>query len=226
MDKKKIISVAVIVLAVVVGGYLYYGKSGANLPLVAKTETVAKVNGVDITKEAYESQLAASITAFKSQGIDVTASTTEAAIRAQVLNDMINNELVNQGIASAKITATPAEIDAQIQVITTQLGGEDKLKEEMAKAQITDAKLRENVSKQITIQKYLVMNINVASTTVSDAEVTKYYNDNVKGQTNAPALKDVKDQIKQQLTIQKEQALITAFIDTLRVKAQIETTVK
>ncbi len=227
MDKKKIIGGVLALAIVAFGGYKFLGKdSSAVEQVVATTESVAKVNGSEITKEAFDSQLAASITALKGQGVDVTASTTAEAIKTQVLNDLINNELVNQGVKAAGIIATAEEVNTQFQAVLTQIGGADKLVEELKKAGLTEAKLKENIGKQIAAQKYLLANIDTSKAVVTDEEVKKFYDDNSKGQTNVPAFKDIKDQIKQQLTLQKQQTLAQAFVQSLREKAQIETTLK
>jgi aspartyl/glutamyl-tRNA(Asn/Gln) amidotransferase C subunit len=73
----------------------------------------------------------------------------------------------------------------------------------------------------------------------SDAEIKKFYDDAVKAQTEAnkklpkdqkpqpiPALKDVKAQIQQQLVLQKQQTQAAAFVQALRAKAKVETTLK
>jgi peptidyl-prolyl cis-trans isomerase SurA len=228
MDKKKIIGAVLAIAIVAFGGYKFLGKDKTEVAQVNETsvDSVAKVNGVDITKETYDNQLAASITALKGQGVDVTASTTAEAIKTQVLNDLINNELVNQGVKAAGIIATAEEINVQFQAVVTQIGGADKLAAELTKANLTEAKLKENIGKQIASQKYLLANIDASKANVTDEEVKKFYDDNSKGQKNVPAFKDIKDQIKQQLTLQKQQALAQAFVQSLREKAKIETSVK
>lgn len=228
MDTKKIVGGVLALAIVAVGGYMVLGKknTASTTPVVATVETVAKVNGVDLTKADFDSQLAASITALKNQGVDVTSSTTVAAIRTQVLNDLINNELVNQGVKASGITVTPQEVDTQFQAIVTQLGGADKLAAELAKASLTEAKLKENIGKQLAAQKFLLANINQASSTVSESEAKKFYDDNAKGQKNVPAYKDVKAQIVQQLTLQKQQTQAAAFVQALRAKATVETSLK
>ena len=243
MDTKKVIGGVLALAIVAIGGYMVLGKKGnvatSTQPVATTVETVAKVNGVDITKSEFDNQLAASITALKNQGVDTSASTTVVAIRTQVINDLINNELVNQGVKAAGIAATQQEVDAQFQAIVSQLGGADKLAEQLKAAGLTEAKLKENIGKQIAAQKFLLANINASSTAVTDAEIKKFYDDAVKAQTEAnkklpkdqkpqpiPALKDVKAQIQQQLVGQKQQAQAAAFVQALRAKAQIETTLK
>lgn len=242
MNTQKIVGGVLALAIVAVGGYMVLGSKNqpvATSPVAVTADTVAKVNGVDITKSDYDTQLAASITALKNQGVDVSASTTVTTIRTQVLNDLINNELVNQGVKAAGITATAQEIDTQFQALVTQLGGADKLKEQLRQASLTETKLKENIGKQIAAQKFLLANINPASVAVTDAEIKKFYDDAVKAQQDAnknlpkdqkpqpiPALKDVKDQIQQQLVVQKQQAQAILFVQSLRDKAKVETTLK
>lgn len=227
-NKIKMIAGVVVLILIAVGGYMYFSKmkEGPKPEVVVTAEPVATVNGVNITKEAFDAQLATSITALKAQGVDLSASTTEAQVRTQVLNDLINTELVNQGIVAAKITATPQEVETQFQTLVTQLGGTAKLQEELTKAGLTEAKLKENIAKQLTVQKYLAANIDATSATVTDAEIKKYYDDNTKGKKDVPALKDVKEQIRQTLLQPKQQVLINAFLQVLRGKATVTTNLK
>lgn len=224
MNKIVLIVIVIVVLAVI--GYFAFGRKTA----VAPVASAAMVNGVIIPKADYDTQLAAAIAASKTQGVDVTDATKLAAIKTQVMDNLISNELVAQGIKAAGIKATPEEIEKQFQAILTQTGGADKLKEELVKANITEAKLRENIAKQIEIQAYLLKNIDVAKITVTSEEIAQFYADYSKAQkaTNAkavvPALKDVSEQIKQQITSNKQQALIVSFIASLRAAAKIETT--
>lgn len=243
MDTKKVIGGVLALAIVAIGGYMVLGKKSgvatSTQPVATTVETVANVNGVEITKTEFDTQLAASITALKNQGVDTSASTTVQAIRTQVVNDLINNELVNQGVKAAGIAATQQEVDAQFQAIVTQLGGADKLAEQLKAAGLTESKLKENIGKQIAAQKFLLANINASSTAVTDSEIKKFYDDAVKAQTEAnkklpkgeepqpiPALKDVKAQIQQQLVGQKQQTQAAAFVQTLRAKAKVETTLK
>ena len=225
MSKEKIIAV-VVVLAVIVGGvgYKMYGKPKAEAVAVApQVESVATVNGVDITKPAYETQLASVIATLKSQGVNTDGATELSTIKTQVLNDLINNELLNQAVAASGVTATAEEVQKQIDALTTQVGGADKFAAELTKANLTEAQLRINISKQLAAQKYLLSKIDVSSATATDAEITKFYNDNVKGKEGAPALKDIKEQISQQIINTKQQQLVAAFLETLKQVATIKT---
>lgn len=226
MNTQKVISVGAVVL-VVAGLALYgvFGRSTSEAPVVANEPApVAKVNGVAISKATFDTQLANAITAYQAQGIDTNSAENLTQIKVQVLNDLISNELVMQGIASAGIKASPQDVQAQYDALVAQAGGEDKLKTQMVTSNVTVEQLKENLARQIAVQAYLLQNVNVSTITVTDAEISEFYKTAIVGQEKPPALKDVKEQIRQQITTNKQQVLINEFIQTLRAKAQVETT--
>lgn len=225
MDKEKIISIGAVVL--VVGAIALYGffgtKKSETVPVVAEAPSVAKVNGVAIPKATFDTQLASALAAYKAQGIDVDKAENVTLVKNQVLNDLISNELVMQGIAKAGIKPTAEEVEAQFQAVLTQAGGADKLKTQLVTANLTEEQLRENLARQLSVQAYLLKNVDISTIAVTDAEIAKFYKDSVSTQKDAPKLKDISAQIKQQLLTNKQQELINKFIETLKAGAQIET---
>ncbi len=225
MSKEKVVSVVVLVLlvAAAVAGFVFYGKDKVSDQVATIDKTVAVVNGVEIKKSAFDSQLASTISALTAQGVDTTSTSSVATIQTQVLDGLIANELVAQGMAKAGVKATDSEVQAQYDSLVTQAGGVEKFTEQLKTANLTEAQLRTNISNQLSIQKYLLQNIDAASVTVTDAEIKSFYDTNTKGQTNVPALKDVSEQIKQQLILNKQQVLVNDFLAKLRASATVTT---
>lgn len=223
MSKEKVVSIVVLVLIVgAIVGFAVYGK-GKTVGEVAKVDaTVAVVNGVEIKQSAFDTQLAAAISSLSAQGTDTTSTSSVAVIRGQVMDSLIANELVAEGVAKAGIKASDADVETQFQTLLTQAGGADKLNEQLKIANLTEAQLRTNIANQLAIQAYLLQNIDSKSVVVTDAEIKKFYDDNSKGQTGVPPLKEVSAQIKQQLTLNKQQVLVNEFIAKLRAAAAVE----
>ncbi len=234
--KKRVTTVAVLALVILsaIGGYLIFGKNKIGSTTdnkAAAVTSVATVNGTSIPKATYDTQLANAIASYKSQGVDVAVDATKLAqVKTQVLNDLINNELLIQGALNVGIKTTPEEVEKQFQTVLTQSGGAEGLKAALAQNNLTEAQFRDNISKQLAVQTYLLANIDIKSITVTDAEIAQFYADYSKAQTAAsstikvPSLKDLSEQIKQQLVSNKQQTLITNFVASLREKAKIETT--
>lgn len=225
LDKRKnLASIIVLVLAIlIIGGYFVFGKDKTN----TKAESVATVNGVQILKTVYDTSLTNNLALYKRDGIDITDETKLSQIKTQVLDNLINNQLLIQEVANADIKTSQEEIEKQFQLILTQSGGADKFQAELVKNNLTETQLRENISNQLSIQTYLLQNIDTKSITVSDAEIEQFYTDYSKmqkdsGQKDIPALKDLSEEIKQQIISNKQQILVGNLISSLRAKAKIE----
>lgn len=239
-NKSGLIVTLIIVLIVAflaVGGYLIFGSEIAgystndnNATSTSKTfgvaTNIATVNGVAITKAAYDTAFANAIASYQAQGIQATSSEDLAKVRAQVVDSLISNELLAQAITASKMTITPAEVEKEFQALVTQAGSAEDFKTTLTKNNLTEAQLRINIEKQLLTQKFLLANIDAKSVTVSDAEIAKFYADysasqKVSGNKSVPTLKTLSAQIKQQLTGDKQQALIVNFISALRAKANV-----
>ena len=220
-SSNKVIITIVVLIVLAVLGYFAFVRSGTAVP------SVATVNGVVISKTTFDAQLASTIASYTTQGLDATSTAALAQIKTQVLNNLVATELLNQGAKAAGITASSTEVDAQYQALLTQAGGADQLKTQLTQNKMTDAQLRANIAQQLTIQAYLLQNIDVNSITASDAEVSAFYAQysaaqKAAGQT-VPTLASLSAQIKQQIISNKEQTLIANFIAGLQAKATIAT---
>lgn len=190
---------------------------------VAVVPTVATVNGTAITKATFDTQVAAAVSTLQAQGVDTASTTVLAAIKTQVLSDLINNELVTQEIVKSGVKVSTDSVESQYKAVETQIGGADKLKEQLATAGVTDTQFRENIAKQIAVQTFLLQSIASTTVTVSDKEISDFYKEYAKANKDAPTLKELSAQIKQQITLNKQQVLVNDFIASLRAKATIET---
>lgn len=227
--KKKIIPIVVLVLVVLaLTGYFVFGKNIIQNPLNNNTKSVATVNGVIITKATYDTSLAEIVALYKDQGVNVADATNLSKIKEEVLDNLINNELINQEVAAAGIKTTAEEVEKNFQAFLTQSGGAEKFQAELAKNNLSEAQLRENISKQLAAQAYYLQNFGTAPITVSEAEIAQFYEDYSKAQKDSgqtvPTLKDLSAQIKQQLISDKRQTLVDNFIASLRAKATVEIT--
>jgi peptidyl-prolyl cis-trans isomerase SurA len=102
------------------------------------------------------------------------------AIRREVLDRLIDDELLTQQAAELKLTVGSDEIDRAIAQIKRDYGLNDQqLKDELLKQGLTMAAYRQNTKKEIL--KYRVLNIAVGSKiNVGDSEVQSYYDRHMK----------------------------------------------
>lgn len=120
----------------------------------AKSEAVALVNGVKITKdELYDGMLALGGSA--------------------VLDDLIRREVIRQGIEEFGTTASEEEVQERIERYAGQYGSMESFLAEIAYYGYTEEMLREQVAQQIRIEKIVG-----ADVTVTDEEIADYFEAN------------------------------------------------
>lgn len=229
MKIKKIASLTAGTLAL---GILMFGLSfsaeAATTKAKAKTVAVkvaAVVNGVSVNKTVYDEMLAANIANFKSQGVNVTDAEKLKKIKELTMDDLVVNEVIKQEVKKQKMEATPKQIEAKFQELVKEEGGKDKMKAKLASVKMTEKKLRENISAQLTNKAFFEKNVSFAGVTVTDAEISSFYNANVKGKEGAPELATLSAEIKQHLTDQKKTTLVENYIATLKASAKYKTNI-
>lgn len=115
---------------------------------------VATVNGTDITKEQLYDKL-----------VEAGGKST--------LQNLITTTLVDQEAKKANITVTDADITQEIEDLKTQFGGEDGLNSALQQSSMTLDDLKKQMPLQVEIRKLVEPKV-----TITDEEITKYYNDN------------------------------------------------
>ncbi|MBW4083406.1 peptidylprolyl isomerase [Paenibacillus sp. S150] len=115
---------------------------------------VASVNGTDITKAQLYDKL------------------VEAGGEA-TLQNLITTTLVDQEAKKANITVTDADIDAEIEDLKTQFGGEDALNSALQQSSMTLDDLKKQMPLQVEIRKLVEPKV-----TVTEDDISQYYEDN------------------------------------------------
>ena len=136
--------------------------------------TAATVNGQVIKMEDVERAIKQ-----QAQGQEASLSPLElASARLQVLQTLIQQEVMFQKAQKEGTVPTDEEITAEINKQKTQSGkSADQIDKEMKDAGMTDAALRDQVKKQLAIQK-LVDKITGKIEPPKDAEIEAFYNGN------------------------------------------------
>lgn len=230
-SKPNLVPALLLALFLVAGGYyLYSNKITVNNTLVADKKdvvdamaNVATVNGVPITADLFNNQLNLTVSSYKSQGIDVADEQIVSQIKTEVLDGLIANELLIQGAMTDGAKANPEDVEKQFQSIVTNSGGLEALQANLQKNNLTEAMLKEDIAKQLAVQAYIMKNVDLVSITVSEKEISDFYDAYLKTQKDeVPPLRELSAEIKQQITMNKQQSRVIDFIKVLRGKADVE----
>lgn len=142
--------------------------------VVDPNETAAKVNGKTITMQEVDRAVKQ-----QAQGQESKLSPLElAGARLQVLETLIQQEVMFQKAEKEGTVPSDEEITAEINKQKTQSGkSADQIEKEMKDQGLTEASLREQVKKGLSIQK-LVEKVTGRIEPPKDSEIEAFYNGN------------------------------------------------
>lgn len=130
---------------------------------------------------------------------------------SQVFDQLVQETLIKQEASKKKLTASKAEIDKKVADIEKNLGGKENLDVALTQNNTTMAQLRSQLEIQVLVEKILSDQIKV-----TDAEITKYIDDNKAATPNL-----TRDQASQQVKNQKLNDKFTTWYADLKNKAKI-----
>lgn len=149
------------------------------LPSVGQARVVEKIvavvgNDIILQSEVEDraAPMMADIAAISNPG---QRAARASALRRQILERMVNEQLLVQEAAELKVSVGSEEVDKSIEQIKKDYGLDDtQLREELRKQGMSLATYRQNTRREIL--KYRIINIAVGSKiSVSDADVQSYY---------------------------------------------------
>lgn len=203
---------------------------GATVDPDALPDPVAEVNGEEISRadfvEVYEQQLAASQQQAQAGGAPVE----ETVLRDGVLESLVGSALLTQEGERLGLEASDEEVDAELDSLAEQngVGSADELVAALGEQGLDEEQVREEVGRLLLIDELVDEQGEVEPP--SDEELQAFYDELTGGQDGAaatgdadslPAFDDIKDQLAQQLTQERENEALAAILEDLEEDAEI-----
>jgi len=182
---------------------------------------VATVNGVKITREAYEKNRRQVEESALQQNADVTDPAVVAEINKQAIETLVNTEILRQEADKLGIAVTSEDVQARYEAIVEQIGGPEVLVTRMAELDLTEEGLRGDIEGELVIQALFAEAIDLSAVEVTEEEIMQVYTQVSAEQGTEIALNDVREVIESNLRMSKEQALVTEYVQTLRTPAEV-----
>jgi len=140
-----------------------------NLPgLPGSGGVAARVNGKEIPMALFQEQMDLVKRSLQEQGTDLNSPDAKAMLAqasADILDQLIIQELINQAAAKQNLTASQTEIAGRVEDIAIQVGGKDQLNELLKKNNLTMTYLERQVRDQLVAEKlFAKITENVAGT--------------------------------------------------------------
>lgn len=222
--KKLIIAIVIFVVAVGAGWYFFAqrgGESGAEVAAQNEGGVVARVNGEEINGASL--QVARDRLAV-TQSVDV-ASLDAAALKqleTVALDSLIGEALILQAVKEAGGNPTEEEISTQLTEVSSQFDTDEAFETALTTNGTTKEALRAQIVRDLSVQLYLDRNLNLNEVVATEEEVQAAYKTAKAADENAPSLEEARPQVEAFVIRQKQQQLLTAFIQELRAKAKVE----
>ena len=183
---------------------------------------VAVVNGKEITGQDLNTSIQQFNQAAVAQGVDTSSPEVAADIRTQALEVLVNTTLLRQAAQEQGVEVSDEAAAERLDIIQTEIGGEEALQARIAELGLTQADLEEDIKEEIVIQTLLDRLFAEAELVVTDEEIQEVY-DAAGGEAEGlPPLEAVREQIEAQVRSSKEQEVIDAYLNTLKTDAEIE----
>lgn len=146
----------------------------ADKPLAPKASVIAIVNGIDVPVSDFWLELLKVERTVLNMGRPLT-SLQVTRLKTEVAEALVRRELLYQE-SKTKVKVTDAEIATELKKLRDQYGSESDFNSALASMNISQASLRAQTERALSIQKYIDQF--ASKVTVDDKEVWAYYDKN------------------------------------------------
>ncbi len=186
-------------------------------------ETVAMVNGEDISGHELDMRLNQERQQYASQGVDLDAEPELLdEVQSAVLDEMINETLLLEYAADSGITASQEEIDAEYQVLVQQVQGEEALEELLDAQGLGREELMDLIADEVVFKGLQDYEREVRGLEVTEALLQEAYGQYLEMDPDMPPLDEVRPHLVEELERQQFREILPGLIETLREDADIE----
>ena len=144
-------------------------------------EAIIKVNNQNITQGQFDAEFdkQAGNGIAKALGIDVKDDKNSflyMLIKDRVVNELIVKALLNQEMQKRGIEVTNKDVDDAVKEIIDKVGSKEQLDTLLKQNGISNSQFKKDLKEEVKMRKLAT---ELGSSSVSDAEAKKFYNDNI-----------------------------------------------
>lgn len=141
-----------------------------------KEEVAAMVNGEPIVAAAVQGEIKGILARAQEQGRK-PSDAEMASLRESVLDKMVKLELLSQESKKAGVSVSAADVDNELKGYKKGFADDKAFAKALGEAGITEAELRKQVGKNLTIQKFIDTKFK-GKAQVTEQEAKDFYNSN------------------------------------------------
>jgi peptidyl-prolyl cis-trans isomerase C len=149
------------------------GAGREDAPAEEQGKLVAKVNDAEVSERMVEDAIGLFL-AQRSPGTPEPSPGQRTALRRNVIETLINQELMLQKAQAEGIEAASEEIDRRVQVLEKRYGSAEEMRQALDKAGLSEAKVRALLERSLRIERFMERHV-VSQVRVEDAQVEEYF---------------------------------------------------
>ncbi|WP_082234064.1 SurA N-terminal domain-containing protein [Halobacillus massiliensis] len=186
-----------------------------------KTGPVAIVNGKEISREEFESQVNGTKKQYEEMGMNLDGQ--EDTMKESIAEQMIRLELLKQEAEKKGYEVSEDELNKRYEEFISQFESDDAKDKAFKDSNLDEEKVKEELNKSLLINKYV--DENTEEVKLTEKELKKEY-ETMKDQRGdgqkMPGYEKIKDDIKRQVINRKENDQLLDLVDQLKKDADIK----
>ncbi len=148
------------------------------LAQIAAADPAATVNGEEISQERLQSSVEAVLRQQGVQSPDQIEPEKMNALKSQVLDVLIGQQLLWQDAEKKGIVATDDEVEQAVAQTKSKFPSEQAYLDRIKQSGFTEEGYREDLKRQLSARRYVVEEL-AKQVSVTDAEIDEFYKDNL-----------------------------------------------
>jgi hypothetical protein len=180
------------------------------------------VNGEEIPREDFDFQLKQLEASYQQQGVPFPQGTDLQQLQQQVVAQLVQQRLVLQESEARGITAEPEEVQTQYQAALSSFPDEATFNQTLADQGLDKAEVEELIADNIKVNKLLDAVIVEAKLAPPTEEGLRAFYDQASQQQQLPPFEEIRAQVEAEVTSQRENEVLTAFVQDLEAAGTVE----
>ena len=137
-------------------------------------KVIAKINGQPIYEDQLSGDVNKSLKKWKKYGMRQQTPELTYRLQTKSLNKVIDDELVIQAAQKIKVTDLDKKVDQKISEMKKRYGTDKQFEDHLQKRNLTKQKLRENLTKQVYVDEYLIQK-GISDPDIPEAQIREFY---------------------------------------------------
>lgn len=207
-------------------------------------EPVALVNGESIDSGFFQRQLERSIAVNEQQGMVLEGEEGDQMkeqLKEQLIEQLVQQEVLYQEAQAQGIEVTEDEVESEIEMVKSQFETEEQYQQALEMNQFSEEEFESMLTVELTVDA--LMEQNLPEVTVEEDELREYYSmheqqhqaqmdameqeeqeisEEEMAMMELPPYEEMKEELRQQLTMEKQQEHQMALVDELMEESDIE----